>query len=140
MSLGLAKSLGLCVAVSLGMATPPAAASELLLNPREGQIIDAWINNQRVRLRVDPESPGYIILNGDAAWRLRLYPTQVPAAAIIGPVRVPSASRVARVSVGGVTSIRPVVWTGRRAVEGADGIISPALFALRPGNDAVSCA
>jgi hypothetical protein len=108
------------------MVAPPAMASELLLKPDGGQIIDAWINGQRVRLRVDPESPGYLILNGDAAWRTRLYPTLVPASAIIGPVRVPGASRVAKVSVGGVTSARRIVWTERKAVEGADGIISPA--------------
>jgi hypothetical protein len=104
----------------------PALASELLLKARDGHIIEAWINNQIVRLRVDPESPGYLVLNPDAAWRLRLYPTLVPATAIVGPIRVPGASRVARLFLGGVTTTRRVVWTERKVVEDADGIISPA--------------
>lgn len=115
-----------CLAAGIGLAAYPAAASELVLKPGEGHIILARINSQPVRLRVDPESPGYVILNRDAAWRLRLYPTLVSAAVIIGPVRVPGSSRVARVVVGDVTSTRRVMWTDREAVQGADGIISPA--------------
>jgi hypothetical protein len=103
-----------------------AAASELLLKRSGHHIVEAWIDNRPVRLRVDPESPGYIILNGRAAWRLRLYPTLVSAATIIGPVRVEGSSRIAQVFVGGVTSARRVIWTDREAVDGADGIISPA--------------
>lgn len=104
----------------------PAAASELILEPGSGYVVEGRINHHFVRLKVDPETPGYLILNGDAAFRLRLFPTSLDAAAIIGPVRVDGATRAARVQIGGVTSTRRVVWTEREAVSGADGIISPA--------------
>jgi len=44
----------------------------------------------------------------------------------IGPVRLTGSSKVAEVSLGGVTGDRRVVWIDRPAVEGADGLIGPA--------------
>ena len=121
----LALALVACLGI-FGTSAMPARASELVLGPDSGHVIEGRVNHQVVRLRVDPETPGYLILNGAAAFRLRLFPTSADAATIIGPVRVHGATRSARVQVGGVTSTRQVVWTEREAAAGADGIISPA--------------
>jgi hypothetical protein len=48
------------------------------------------------------------------------------AQAVIGPVRVKGNTKVARVSIGGVTGRRRLVFTDRVAAPGADGLIGPA--------------
>lgn len=120
------RRLTIASALCLGVPSVPALGSELVLAPESGHVIEGRVNHQPVRLRVDPETPGHVILNGDAAFRLRLFPTTRAATAIIGPVRVEGASRPTPVTVGGVTGIRRVVWTDRTVTDGADGVISPA--------------
>lgn len=120
------RRLTIALALWLGTAPAPALASELVLGPEGGHVVEGRVNHHPVRLRVDPETPGHVILNGDAAFRLRLFPTTRAAAVIIGPVRVEGASRPTPVTLGGITGIRRVVWTDRTVVDGADGVISPA--------------
>jgi hypothetical protein len=106
-------------------AIAPAAASDLYLDSASGHLVDARINGVPVRLRVDPETSGFIILNGEAARRINLRRSMIGAQAVIGPVRVKASTKVARVAIGGVTGRRRVVFSDRVAAPGADGLIGP---------------
>jgi hypothetical protein len=106
-------------------AVSPASAKDLTLDAASGYLVDATINGVPVRLRVDPETSGFIILNGEAAKRIKLRRSMLGAEAVIGPVRVKGNTKVARVSIGGVTGRRRLVFTDRVAAPGADGLIGP---------------
>jgi len=107
-------------------AAPPAAASDLTLDAASFYLIDARINGVPVRLRVDPETSGFIILNGEAARRIGMRRSMIGAQAQIGPVRVKGSTKVARVAIGGVTGRRRLVWTDKVSAPDADGLIGPA--------------
>jgi hypothetical protein len=106
-------------------ATVPASAQDLNLDAASGYLVDAQINGVPVRLRVDPETSGFIILNGEAARRIKLRRSMIGAQTVIGPIRVNGSTKVARVSIGGVTGRRRLVFTDRVAAPGADGLIGP---------------
>jgi hypothetical protein len=116
----------LCVWMAVSLAAVPAAAADLVVEARSGYAIDATINGQPVRLRVDPETSGYIVLNPAAAARLGLHRSMLGSRTRIGPVRLDGSSKVANVSIGGVAGNRRLVWIDRPVIEGADGVIGPA--------------
>jgi len=106
---------------------PPAAAADLTVDAGSNYIIEARINGRPVRLRVDPETSGFVILNPDAVARLGLRGSWLRAEARIGPVRLRGETKVARLTVEGVTINRRMAWLpDRAAVEGADGLIGPS--------------
>jgi len=103
-----------------------ARAEDLTVDAASNFLIDATINGQPVRLRVDPETSGYIILNPATVERIGLRRSMLRSRTQIGPVRLTGSSKVAAVSIGGVTGDRRLVWIDRPAVDGADGLIGPA--------------
>lgn len=103
-----------------------AQAADLVVDAASNFVIDARINGQPVRLRVDPETSGYVILNPETVARIGLRRSMMGSRTRIGPVRLTGSSKVAEVSIGGVTGDRRVVWIDRPAIEGADGLIGPA--------------
>ena len=103
----------------------PASAADLVLEPGN-HIVEGRINGVPVRLRVDPETAGYIILNGAAAQRIGLRRSMIGARTTIGPVSISGSTKVARVAIGGVEGRRRLIWTDREAAAGADGLIGPA--------------
>lgn len=104
----------------------PAVAAELRVTADGNYLIDATINGHPVRLRVDPETSGYVILNGATVERIGLRRSMIGSRAQIGPVRLDGSSKVAELSIGGVTGDRRMVWIDREMVAGADGLIGPA--------------
>jgi hypothetical protein len=119
-------ALALMLVGALPLAAP-AAASEIVLDAASGHIVLTRINGHQVRLRVDPETSGFIILNGEAAQRIGLRPSMIGVSTDIGPVRVFGNTKVARVSVAGSREgNRRLAWTNRVAAAGADGLIGPA--------------
>jgi hypothetical protein len=104
----------------------PAFAADLVVRAADDYLIDATINGQPVRLRVDPETSGYVVLNQDTATRLGLRPSLIRSQTRIGPVRLTGWSRVAELSIGEWTGRRRTVWLDREAAAGADGLIGPA--------------
>ena len=113
-----------CLALFLPAA--PAAAADLTVAAGSNYLIDATVNGEPVHLRVDPEAPGYIILNPSAVRRLGLRRSMSSSETRIGPVRLTGSSKVAQVAIGGVTGKRRLVWIDREAVAGADGLIAPS--------------
>jgi hypothetical protein len=126
MTLNLLRLPALLAAFFAVLVAIPASAKDLILDAASGYLVDAQINGVPVRLRVDPETSGFIILNGEAAKRIKLRRSMLGAQAVIGPVRVKGNTKVARVSIGGVTGRRRLVFTDRVAAPGADGLIGPA--------------
>ncbi len=72
----------------------PASAADLILDVASGYLVDAQINGVPVRLRVDPETSGYIILNAHAAQRIGLRRSMLGATTVIGPVRLRGSPRL----------------------------------------------
>jgi hypothetical protein len=101
-------------------------AADLTVDAATNFTVAATINGQPVRLRVDPETSGYIILNPETVARIGLRRSMLGSRTRIGPVRLTGSSKVAEVAIGGVTGDRRVVWIDRPAIEGADGLIGPA--------------
>lgn len=116
----------LCFWLALLMPAASAAAADLVVDARSDYAIDATINGQPVRLRVEPETAGYIILNPEAAARIGLRPSMMRSRTRVGPVRLDGSSKVAMVSIGGVAGNRRLVWIDRQVIAGADGVIGPA--------------
>lgn len=116
----------LCFLLLLVPGIAPAAAADLVVEAGTNYAIDATINGQPVRLRVDPEASGYIVLNPAAAARLGLRRSMLGSRTRIGPVRLDGSSKVANVSIGGVAGNRRLVWIDRPVIDGADGVIGPA--------------
>lgn len=112
--------------LSLGWAAARAGAPELRVSAADNFVIDATINGQAVRLRVDPETSGYVILNPATVERIGLRRSMIGSRTQIGPVRLQGWSKVAELRIGGVTEDRRMVWIDRPAIEGADGLIGPA--------------
>lgn len=104
----------------------PAFAADVTVTAASGFLVDATVNGQPVRLRVDPETSGYIVLNPETVARLGLRRSMIGSQTRIGPVRLTGSSKVAELSIGGTTGDRRMVWLDRIAAEGADGLIGPS--------------
>ncbi|HEY5713698.1 MAG TPA: hypothetical protein VIT38_17510 [Allosphingosinicella sp.] len=119
-------SLRALAILALLLFSAPAHAADLTVDAASDFTIAATINGQSVRLRVDPEVSGYIILNPETVARIGLRRSMLGSRTRIGPVRLTGSSKVAEVALGGVTGDRRIVWIDRPAIEGADGLIGPA--------------
>ena len=120
------KALRISLACLVLVVAGRAAAADLIVDSATSFLIDATINGHPVRLRVDPEASGYVILNPEAVARIGLRRSMLGSRTRIGPVLLSGSSKVAEISIDGVTGDRRVVWIDRPAIDGADGLISPA--------------
>lgn len=120
------RVIRLLAALAAFLLPAAAQAADLEVDAASNFLVDATINGHPVRLRVDPETSGYVILNPEAAARIGLRRSMLGSRTQIGPVRLTGATKVAEVSIGGVAGDRRVVWIDRPAVEGADGLVGPA--------------
>ena len=153
-------AIGLALAALL---VPRAAsAADLVLDRESGFAIPVEINGATLRLRVDPAASGLVILNPDAVARAKLTPEMMsgrpgipgqfirPSYARIGPIGLTGRTRAANARVAGQPLRLQTIWFDRPAIEGADGVISPALLpydvvtfrlgAARPGEAPVTLA
>lgn len=120
------RAFRLLAALAAFLLPAAARAADLVVEAASNFTIEATINGHPVRLRVDPETSGYVILNPDAVARIGLRRSMLGSRTQIGPVRLTGSSKVAEVAIGGVSGERRVVWIDRPAVDGADGLIGPA--------------
>lgn len=106
---------------------PSAAwADDLTLDAASDHIIAVEVNGHPLRLKVDPGSSGYLILNPAAARAAGLKGSLIGSQTSIGPVVLDGKSNRVRLTVDGSTTRQRVVWVDRDVTTGADGIISPA--------------
>lgn len=113
------------LAVTILATAGPGRAADLDL-PAGAHFIDASINGRPVRLRIDAEASGYIILNPAVVARIGLRPSMTRARSFIGPVRLTGRTKSTTVTIGARTDERRIIWMDRDAVTDADGVISPA--------------
>jgi len=106
-----------------GPSGPPS--SEQVLGPSTNYVIDAQARGRPLRLKVDPGAPYYVLLNDRVAKDLRLVSTKAATLAV-GPLRIKGKTRNEKLTIGGVTSPKPVMWFAGQSVADADGIINPA--------------
>lgn len=116
--------LAACFLLAISIAGPAAAQSLTL--EAGAPYVDARVNGHPVRLRVDPEAPGYILLNPGAVQRVGLRPSMTRARSYIGPVRLTGRTKSTTVTIATRTDERRIIWMDRDTVTDADGIISPA--------------
>lgn len=120
-------SLLKAAACLVAAAPASAGAADLTLDRSSGFTVPAEVKGRSLRLRVSPSALGDILLNPEAARALRLKSASRDMA-IIGPVKVPGGRSSVVVRIAGVAEKRRVYWYEGKAVEGADGLISPDLL------------
>ena len=101
------------------------ASSEQILGPASNYVIEAQARGRPLRLRVDPGAPFYVLLNDKVAKDLKLVSTKAATLAV-GPMRLKGKTRNEKLTIGGITSAKPIMWFGGQSVADADGVINPA--------------
>jgi hypothetical protein len=114
-------------ACASAIAPVPAGAADLTLERSSGFTIPVEVNGRELRLRVSPSALGHILLNPDAARAAGLR-RSTGDVAVIGPVKVKGSTRSAVTRIAGLPARRRIYWYEGKAVEGADGLISPELL------------
>ena len=126
----------LLAAILVTAAQAPDRPRMLVLDGAEGFVVPVSINGETLRLRVDPAASGLVVLNPDAAKRVRIEPDRLrtppgfpgvryrKAWARIGPVQLEGHAGRAAATIGGATVRLNAIWFERDVVEGADGTIS----------------
>ncbi|TMJ18697.1 MAG: hypothetical protein E6G92_02315 [Alphaproteobacteria bacterium] len=155
-------TFGFALALAALLLPGAASAADLLLGPESGFTIPVELGGATLRLRVDPAASGLVILNPDAVARARLTPEMMrgrpgipgqyirPSYARIGPVALAGRTRAVTARLAGQALRIQAIWFDRAVIDGADGLISPALLpydsitfrlgAARAGESAASLA
>jgi hypothetical protein len=139
------------ILIGLALLARPAAAADLVLDRAGFYLVTVQINGVTLRLRADPAASGLVILNPDAVRRAKIQPELVhqrpgipglfirEATARVGPVSLAGRTRALLARIGGEMVPVRAIWFDRAAIDGADGVISPASlpydsvsFRLRP--------
>lgn len=120
------KLIALCAAALAMLAGSSAAASELVVRASERFTMAVRVNGHPLRLRVDPEAPGFVVLNPDVARRIGLRPSLLSVEAIIGPVKLDGETKVALIEHEAMRFRRRVAWVPGQAADDADGLVNPA--------------
>lgn len=123
--------IGTVVGIALltsGCATttnPSARVNETVLDAPSKYIVQAEARGRPLKLRVDPGAPYFVLLNDKVARELKLVGTKAATLAV-GPMRLKGSTRSEKLTIGGVTASKPMMWVKGQAVGDADGIINPA--------------
>jgi len=133
-------TFGFALALAALLLPGAASAADLLLGPESGFTIPVELGGATLRLRVDPAASGLVILNPDAVARARLTPEMMrgrpgipgqyirPSYARIGPVALAGRTRAVTARLAGQALRIQAIWFDRAVIDGADGLISPALL------------
>lgn len=118
-------SLSLTCLTSCATVSDNAAASSTTIDATSDVLVPVEIRGQQLKLRVDPRTPGYVLLNGSAAQRLGLTRSAMTTF-VVGPIAYQGDTSFEDLTIGGIRVNRPVMWFRHEMVEGADGAINPA--------------
>lgn len=87
--------------------------------------VDARVQQQPARLRLDPGAPSMPVFNPDFATRAGFRSGWIGTMAVVGPVRVHGQSAVIRLDLGGGEFKRRATWFAAPFTRGADGVVGP---------------
>lgn len=109
----------------------PAAPAQNELQLRVGETLAVKINDQPVRIRLEPDAISVPTLNADVAQRLGLKPSMIGYIYVIGPERIRFSTDNVPYRAGDAAFKRRTAFSNRQLVEGADGVAGPATFPFR---------
>jgi len=104
---------------------PSATVNETVLDATSQYVVHAEARGRSLKLKVDPGAPYFVLLNDKVAKDLRLVGTKAATLAV-GPMRLKGSTRSEKLTIGGVTASKPVMWVKGQAIGDADGVINPA--------------
>ena len=104
---------------------PSAPVNETVLDATSQYVVQAEARGRSLKLKVDPGAPYFVLLNDKVAKELRLVGTKAATLAV-GPMRLKGNTRSEKLTIGGVTASKPVMWVKGQAIADADGVINPA--------------
>ena len=104
---------------------PSAPVNETVLDATSQYVVQAEARGRSLKLKVDPGAPYFVLLNDKVAKELRLVGTKAATLAV-GPMRLKGSTRSEKLTIGGVTASKPVMWVKGQAIGDADGVINPA--------------
>lgn len=117
------------VAIVAALVVPAASAQELVLQATAAAppIVETTVNGQPVRLEVDPRAPDIVVLNPDAATRLKLFdiPLVQVAISVEGGTIAGKAARPNIRYANGKTTRANTLHFKQPVTDAADGIIGP---------------
>lgn len=119
----------LAAAPEAGAKPPATAPSELQV--RAGETVAVTINDQPVRILIEPDAISIPTLNADVAQRLGLKPSMIGYIYVIGPERIGFHTDNVPYRVGEAAFKRRTSFSNRQLVNGADGVAGPATFPFR---------
>jgi len=120
--------VAMTLALASGCATttnPSAPVNETVLDATSQYVVQAEARGRSLKLKVDPGAPYFVLLNDKVAKELRLVGTKAATLAV-GPMRLKGSTRSEKLTIGGVTASKPVMWVKGQAIGDADGVINPA--------------
>ena len=120
--------VAMTLALASGCATttnPSAPVNETVLDATSQYVVQAEARGRSLKLKVDPGAPYFVLLNDKVAKDLRLVGTKAATLAV-GPMRLKGSTRSEKLTIGGVTASKPVMWVKGQAIGDADGVINPA--------------
>ena len=118
---GAALFLGGCATTT----TSTGPVSQTVFDSKSDYIVQAEARGRPLRLKVDPGAPFFIVLNDKVAKELHLVGTKAATLAV-GPMRLKASTRNEKMTIGGVTASKPVMWVKGQSLRDVDGIINPA--------------
>lgn len=120
-----AMTLALLASGCATTTNPSAPVNETVLDANSQYLIQAEARGRSLKLKVDPGAPYFVLLNDKVAKELRLVGTKAATLAV-GPMRLKGSTRSEKLTIGGVTASKPVMWVKGQAIGDADGVINPA--------------
>ena len=118
---GAALFLGGCATTT----TSTGPVAQTVFDSKSDYIVQAEARGRPLRLKVDPGAPFFIVLNDKVAKELHLVGTKAATLAV-GPMRLKASTRNEKMTIGGVTASKPVMWVKGQSLRDVDGIINPA--------------
>ena len=120
-----AMTLALLASGCATTTNPTAPVNETVLDATSRYVVQAEARGRSLKLKVDPGAPYFVLLNDKVAKELRLVGTKAATLAV-GPMRLKGSTRSEKLTIGGVTASKPVMWVKGQAIGDADGVINPA--------------
>jgi hypothetical protein len=118
--------------VAAGQASAkPAAEAQSELAVRAGETVTMTINDQPVRVRIEPDAISVPTVNADAAQRLGLKPSMIGFIYVIGPERIGFSTDNVPYRAGETAFKRRTAFSKRQLADGADAVAGPATFPFR---------